>query len=81
MFTEVFMEELATRVAAKVMSSLQPRPANRLMDLKTAAEHMGCTVSALRQAANKGKVPRTKMGKRIMFDRERLDRFIEDCTI
>jgi excisionase family DNA binding protein len=81
MFTEVFIEELAARVAAKVVMTLQPQPQNRLMDLKTAAEYMGCTVSALRQAANNGKVPRTKLGKRIMFDRERLDRFIEEHTI
>jgi excisionase family DNA binding protein len=81
MFTEAFIEELATRVAAKVVMTLQPQPQNRLMDLKTAAEYMGCTASALRQAANNGKVPRTKLGKRIMFDRERLDRFIEEHTI
>lgn len=81
MFTEAFIEELATRVAAKVVTTLQPKPENRLMDLKTAAGYMGCTVSALRQAANKGKVPRTKIGKRIMFDRERLDRFIEESAI
>lgn len=81
MFTETFMDDLATRISARILGNLAPTEVDRLMDVRKAATYLGCSVSALRQAKCKGQVPYTKRGKRLMFDRKRLDQYIEENTI
>lgn len=49
----------------------------RLLPYAGAATYLGISLRAMKQLAADGKVPKTTIGHRVLFDREDLDRFIE----
>ena len=49
----------------------------RMLTVKAAAVYLGATVWFVRSLAWGGKVPYLKFGKRLVFDKADLDKFIE----
>jgi len=60
------------------VSSIQPR----LLNIKQAAEYLGCPVWTLRSLEWAGKLPSVRrLGRRILFDRADLDRLVEEKKV
>jgi excisionase family DNA binding protein len=49
----------------------------RLLDIKAAAAYLGSTVWQMRTLIWEKKVPHVKLGRRFLFDRTDLDKFID----
>jgi len=52
-------------------------PAARLLTVKGAAEYLSTTVWFIRSQVWAGNLPRLTLGKRLLFERSDLDRFVE----
>ncbi len=50
---------------------------SRLLDLVAAARYLSLKPSTLRTWASKGRIPKVKLGDRLLFDRADLDNLIE----
>jgi excisionase family DNA binding protein len=55
--------------------------APRCLGVKEAALYLGATVWAIRSLAWEGKVPFIRLGQRLLFDRQDLDKFIERTRV
>ena len=53
----------------------------RFLDVKEASEYLGLAESTLYGMANKRRIPFTKMGRCLKFDRDKLDRWIRDNIV
>ena len=49
----------------------------RMHNYKQAAAYLGISLRSMNQLAADGKIPKTHIGHRVLFDREDLDAFIE----
>lgn len=56
-----------------ITSAAQPR----LLTVPQAASYLACTIPAVRQLQWSRSVPFLKIGKRIVFDRADLDRYVD----
>ena len=65
---------LAERIAAKIGSSENGR---RLIDVRGAAEYLGCSPAAIRQKVARGELPTVKIDNKNRFDLKDLDGLIE----
>ncbi|MBI3671010.1 MAG: helix-turn-helix domain-containing protein [Acidobacteria bacterium] len=54
-----------------------PTPEPRLLNIKAAALYLSCTVWALRQLVWAKDLPHVRIGRRLLFDRADLDKFVE----
>lgn len=50
---------------------------NRYMDTATCAAYIGRSVEAVWQLVHKGQIPVIRVGRRLSFDRERIDRWMD----
>jgi len=58
----------------KAPQAIQPR----LLNIKSAAQYLGCSVWILRQLEWSGKLPAVRnLGRKLLFDRSDLDRFVD----
>lgn len=76
MFEQGFIDKLAEAVAAKVIGLGVVPP--RLMSIDQAAGYLGMSVDALRYKATTGKIPSVRADKKWRFDKQDLDRWIEE---
>lgn len=54
-----------------------PRQPGRFMNVEDCAAHIGRTVIAVRRLVAKGQIPTIRVGRRVQFDREKIDRWME----
>jgi len=52
----------------------------RLLNIKETSEYLGIKVNTLYCWVSQDRIPYVKMGKRLMFDMERLNKYIEENT-
>lgn len=71
---DALADAIAERVAARIMAA---QPAQRLMDVRTAAEYIGRSAAALRHLVAKGVLPSVRRDGRVYCDRKDLDSWIE----
>lgn len=48
----------------------------RLLGYADAAEYLGISLRGMKTLAKEGKIPKTPIGARVLFDREDLDAFV-----
>jgi excisionase family DNA binding protein len=65
------VRELAARVA-ELEAKASENTADVLLDAKAAAEMLGMSPAAVRQAAYRGSIPCVKVGRRLRFRRSQL---------
>jgi len=71
------------RPGNKAKSDVLSRPldfttqARRLLSVKEAAEYLGISQWTMRGLGWNGEIPEVKIGRRVLFDREDLDAFVE----
>lgn len=56
-------------------------PNKRFLDVKEASEHLGLAESTIYAMVSQRRIPFTKMGRRLKFDRDKLDRWIRDNSV
>jgi excisionase family DNA binding protein len=56
---------------------MQPQTAPRLLNVQDAASYLGSTVWCVRSLVWDQRIPSIRLGKRLLFDRADLDKFIE----
>jgi excisionase family DNA binding protein len=76
MFEQGFIDKLAEAVAAKIVGLGIIAP--RLMTLEQGAGYLGMTIDALRYKASTRQIPAVKVDKKWRFDKQDLDRWIEE---
>lgn len=54
-----------------------PGPEPRYLDVNTCAAYIGRTPEAVRMLAKRGQIPRIKVGRKLSFDKERIDRWMD----
>lgn len=62
---------------AKILDMEPSQPSRRLLTVKDTAAYLSCTVWAVRELAWAQKVPFVKIGRRLLFDIQDLNRFVE----
>ena len=82
MFDEVFVTELASQIAAKIMPQIQGgngrlKAAPRLLTVKEAAIYIGRTEQAMQHLIHRRELVVVRKGRRVHLDRGDLDRWIE----
>lgn len=60
-----------------------PQNTRRWKDTRAAAEYLGCSTSLLNSDRVTGlhKIPFCRLGKKILYDTEDLDRYLEGCKV
>ncbi|MEP6889811.1 MAG: helix-turn-helix domain-containing protein [Nitrospirota bacterium] len=53
----------------------------RFLNVKEAADYLGLAESTLYTMANQRRIPFTKMGRRLKFDRKELERWIHSHSV
>lgn len=56
-------------------------PKKRFLDVKEVAEYTGLAESTIYTMVSERRIPFTKMGRRLKFDRDKLDRWIRDHSV
>ncbi len=69
------------RVDAPLRTLDSPSHARRLLSVPEAASYLGVSVWTIRGLGWNGEIPEVKIGRRKLFDREDLDRFIERSKV
>jgi excisionase family DNA binding protein len=64
-----------------VRSSSVPDTAPRCLGVREAAIYLGSTIWAVRSLAWERKLPFIRLGQRLLFDRQDLDRYIERSKV
>ena len=72
---EINSETIADALAARLMDRTILVP--RLLTLEQAATYLGFTKEALKSKVHLGRIPTVDLDKKLRFDREDLDRIIE----
>jgi excisionase family DNA binding protein len=70
-----FIDLLADRLAAKV--AISQTSSHRLVDVRGAAEYLGCSPAAIRQKVARGELPTVRLDGKNRFDLRDLDELIE----
>lgn len=76
MFDESFLNQLADAIADRLTA--RGLGQSRLMELPAAASYLGMTKEALRAKAIVGQIPCVKADRKFRFDKNDLDRWIEN---
>jgi excisionase family DNA binding protein len=53
----------------------------RMLNVKAAAEYLGCTVWFMRTLAWEKKIPHVIFGNRLLFDKADIDRYVESQKV
>ena len=82
MFDELFITELASQLAAKILPQIhngngRSKAAPRLLTVKDAANYIGRTEQALQHLIHRRELVVVRRGRRVHLDRGDLDRWIE----
>lgn len=73
--TDLLAEEIAVRVAAKL--GQQPG-AKRLLDVRGAAEYLGCSAASVRNRVAAGELKAVRIDRHFRFDMRDLDALIDE---
>jgi excisionase family DNA binding protein len=73
-----FIDQIAEAIAAKVNE--RQRLTKRLLTLEEACEYTGLTEDGIRCKVAAGKIPVTRIDRKLRFDRLKLDHLIEEKT-
>ena len=73
--TQLTASKGSTDASRRALDS--PSHARRLLSVKEAAAYLSVSVWTVRGLGWSGEIPEVKIGRRVLFDREDLDRFIE----
>jgi excisionase family DNA binding protein len=52
----------------------------RLLDVKEAARYLSTSVWEIRDLVNRGKLPKIQLGRKLVFDRVVLDKFVDSLV-
>jgi excisionase family DNA binding protein len=82
MFDEVFVTQLASQIAARLIPQIQngngkTKATSRLLTVKDAATYIGRTEQAVQHLIHKRELVVVRRGRRVHLDRGDLDRWIE----
>ena len=82
MFDEMFVTELASQIAAKIIPQIQngngkSKAQPRLLNVKDAAAYIGRTEQAVQHLIHQRELVVVRKGRRVHLDRGDLDRWIE----
>ena len=82
MFDELFITELASQLAAKILPQIhngngKSKAAPRLLTVKDAATYIGRTEQAVQHLIHRRELVVVRRGRRVHLDRGDLDRCIE----
>ena len=82
MFDELFITELASQLAAKILPQIhngngKSKAAPRLLTVKDAAAYIGRTEQAIQHLIHRRELVVVRRGRRVHLDRGDLDRWIE----
>ena len=82
MFDELFITELASQLAAKILPQIhngngKSKAAPRLLTVKDAATYIGRTEQAVQHLIHRRELVVVRRGRRVHLDRGDLDRWIE----
>ena len=82
MFDELFITELASQLAAKILPQIhngngRSKAAPRLLTVKDAATYIGRTEQAVQHLIHRRELVVVRRGRRVHLDRGDLDRWIE----
>jgi excisionase family DNA binding protein len=82
MFDELFITELASQLAAKILPQIhngngKSKAAPRLLTVKDAANYIGRTEQAVQHLIHRRELVVVRRGRRVHLDRGDLDRWIE----
>ena len=82
MFDELFITELASQLAAKILPQIhngngKSKAAPRLLTVKDAAAYIGRTEQAVQHLIHRRELVVVRRGRRVHLDRGDLDRWIE----
>jgi len=69
-----FADAIAGKVAAKL--AVHKAPAKRLLTAKEAAVYLGRSVNAIQHMTSAGELPAVRVGRRVHYATEDLDRWI-----
>ena len=75
---EAFVELMTYPPQRDSETAIECRDQALLIDVQTAAELLGISVTALRRFERRGVLPAVRMGRRLLFRREVLTRFVAD---
>jgi excisionase family DNA binding protein len=78
---DAILDVLAEKIVARLRGvAPAPVPAGRLLDVKGAAERIGCSPSSIRHMIQSGSLSQRvlrRFGRRVMIDREEFDRWMD----
>ena len=82
MFDELFITELASQLAAKILPQIhngngRSKASPRLLTVKDAANYIGRTEQAVQHLIHRRELVVVRRGRRVHLDRGDLDRWIE----
>jgi excisionase family DNA binding protein len=82
MFDEIFVTELASQIAAKILPQIhngggRTKAAPRLLTVKDAATYIGRTEQAVQHLIHRRELVVVRRGRRVHLDQGDLDRWIE----
>lgn len=80
MFSEQFLDSFATIVAERVagLMSNSSNTQKRLMTVTEVAEYIGKTKQAVYHMVSQNSIPHKYIGHKLRFDREQIDRWIDE---
>jgi excisionase family DNA binding protein len=73
-----FVQQVGDAVAERLADSLAPPPVTPWMSLEEAAIYLRRSEDSLRSLVKRNRVPVHRVGGRLTFDREELDRWIRE---
>lgn len=77
---DALVDAIAEAVAVKLRGAMTaPTTERKLLNVKEAAEQMGCSPSSIRHMISSGSLPQRalkRFGRRVLIDREEFDRWL-----
>jgi excisionase family DNA binding protein len=81
MFSEQFVDSLASAVASRVLAQMScAGPKRRLVTVDQAADYIGRSKQATYHLIAQGKIPTKRQGSRVFIDRKELDCWIDELS-
>ena len=77
-FTESELDRLADLVAERVAARLAAPNRSPWLSAPEAAEHIGAPLSRIRKLTMTGEIPAHRDGRRVLYRRDELDRYVRD---